>query len=247
MQKNMWDSPRALVDDYFSDTFESVVSLNLPLASASDYLRRVHKAQYIRPIREILSLAHAEKEKLLAPLVDFIASLDVSDPGVIADVFNKSKMKIKDDPEYGRIIEKIERYFNSLSPNQKFHVLNLATSKVLNTARSMRYSINRQITQVKNPSHFLLLDQIMYLVQESAIRLLTILRRTTKVSKITRSMETEFGLMLRALLRLEAVRRKRILLEEMMSDVSLLGLRTEPKHIVLREGMIKPILAALEG
>lgn len=97
--------------------------------------------------------------------------------------------------------------------------------------------ISEQI--IKNPLELVLLDQILYLIQEFSNVVLS------KLDKPREQRLHEIGVILVLTLKLEAVRRGRITIKDVEGDVALESIFIKPKHVMMTEEVSKSVLTVM--
>jgi hypothetical protein len=231
-------TPNLFLEDNFSDIYESITSINAPLISNRDFLRRTHRIMPLRNVDTILNFPHEEKERLLDLLVEYVLSLDVSNPASIVKAYDEIKKKLAHDSSVGKYFSNLTQSYESLSGREKIYVMKTALTKIKIKSDSIRLTICDQITKVKEPIELILLDQVFYLIREfSSISI-------SKLDKPSKGVESRLSSILVWTIKLEAVRRGKLSMKDMTGDVAMGAISIEPKHIKI-EKVAEPVLALL--
>lgn len=228
------------LDDHFSNIYENVLSLNVPIVSIPDFLRRIHRTSLLRYVHNVMDIPYHEKEKLLDPLIEYVLSLDVSNPEALEKATIDLKKRLENNPRYGRYFERLEKMFKSLTPRDQIYVLKMSITKTKTKVESIRFMVNDQIIKEKNPIELVLLDQILYSIQEFCDTLLSKLDNPKKKSR-----PNEIGIILSLMLKVEAVRRGKITMRSMEDDIALSSIFVRPKHVLITRDIAEPVLALL--
>lgn len=202
-----------ILEDHFSQIYENTLSINTPLVSTPDYLRRTRKGHIESQVRKVLSSSYEERKKILDPLVEYVMNLDLSNPQVMMGAIEDLKEKLEENPDYGSYFDRLEGTFKSLSPDEKRRVMRMSITNMQSNIHAIRHETNDQIMVEKDPYELILLDQILYTISGLFERTLSELDKE----------KTELNLLSPILvltLRLECVRRERISITDLEQDLS---------------------------
>jgi|GEM_PF-5147720 len=200
------------LNDFFSVLYESIVSLNNPIISARDYIRRLRKTYYVRDIDKILCLTDIEKEKMLNIMTDFVTSSDYTMSEMV-ESYSKIHNKITEDSEYGEIFKKLDTHMNSLKKQEKRLVLRSSFKKLYSQIQNMQSEINERIIEVENPSELLIISESLIVLEHTIDVILSKIKHKKSFSRYNIFLST-------LLMRFEAVRLKKMPIENLMNDLS---------------------------
>lgn len=152
-----------VLDDFMTEFFESIALTVQPVIGAVDYFRRVHRLHQIqKELGNISNLKVETRDKFLDLLSD-IVSVDVSniDP---EELKKKIENIISVIEEIKEIFEKLESVTNKLTVSDRYHILKQSLIRLNGRVTSIRDYIKPGIFEY--PNQLLILDQILYLIQE---------------------------------------------------------------------------------
>lgn len=152
-----------VLDDFMSEFFESITLTVQPVIGAVDYFRRAHILHQIqKELGNISNLKAETRDKFLDLLTD-IVSVDVSniDP---EDLKKKIENIISVIEEIKEIFEKLESVTNKLTISDRSHIIKQSLIRLNGRVTSIRDYIKPGIFEY--PNQLLVLDQILYLIQE---------------------------------------------------------------------------------
>lgn len=212
-----------VLDDHFSQIYENILSINAPLASTPDYLRRVRKSHVEKQVQKVLTPSYEERKKILDPLVEYVLSLDLSDAELLKGAIHDLKEKLEENPDFGRYFDRLKRTFQSFNPSEQKRVMKMSITKMQSNIETIRHVANDQIMEIKNPQKLILLDQILYTILSLFDETLSDLSKDkTKINKLSA--------ILVLTLKLEAVRRGEFLIADLEQDLSTATSLIPPKH-----------------
>lgn len=234
------DIAPTFLNDYSSHIYENILSLGIPIISTPDFLRVRRKITFLKHVQKIINIPYHEREKLLEPLVDYALQFDISNPDAMQKAYGDLTKKLKNNPQYGHYFERLDRMFDSLNFGEKLHILKMSITKIKTKVESMRLMISDKIINEKGTVKLVLLDQVLYSIQEFSDILLSKLARHKKKLQLV-----GMGMILVLTLKLEAVRRGKIPIESMEEDIALSSVFIRPKHILITKQVAEPVLALL--
>lgn len=208
-------SVNSILDDFISDIFESVTFVIQPVIGGFDSIKRTHKQYLIRrEIEEITNLSSENREKFLDSLTDIVS----------VDIYNMGPEGLKkriESIELGsealkETFEKLESFTNKLDNYERAYIVKHSLTRLNGKISSIRESIKSRIWDKKeDSSQLLILDQILFLIQE-----------LVKMLKNKDNPELWMRIVV-SLLRIEAFHRGKIPFNELDNDISELSTKIQ--------------------
>lgn len=210
-----YSSGVGLLNDFSSDIYRDTIRLYKPIVSGERIVKRTAADLSLVSIDKLIHLDDRDQEALLELFTDFVSVSYKGDWDLFVDRLNDW---IKKNHKFKELFDSLDTYFDKLDNYQKSRIIRLTVNKLSGEIESIRNEINdRLLFKESNKKELLLIDQILYLMQNALqkIKFGKSIKRNEQ-----KKIEKELGFSLYILLRLEAYRRGKITVDDLKDDLS---------------------------
>ncbi len=224
-------SYREVLDFYFDDIFNAILSFQKPLVSSYEFLRKKHIAYKFKKLIELKNLSESEKEKLISDFLDCLPE-------------RASLMAYSES--YGRIIEVfsthlgdaaglLEEINSVLTPREQEKIIKIQMQKNEGNITSVRKSLSEVILEAEGPEKVILIDQALALAEK-------LIEESLKEKDESKRLNYFLHLLI-LLLRIEGVKRGVTDYEVLYEDIAIISGELKTRLSEFPEGAALELIA----
>ncbi|GCC10199.1 hypothetical protein IPdc08_00222 [archaeon] len=222
-------SYREILDFYFDDIFNAILSFQKPLVSSYEFLRKKHMAYKYKKLIELKNLSESKKENLI---LDFLACLPER-ASVMA--YSESYDRIIEvfSTHLGDAAELLEEINSVITPQEQEKIIKIQMQKNEGIITSVRKSLSEVILEAEDPEKVILIDQALALAEK-------LIEESLKEKDEPRKLVYFLHLLI-LLLRIEGINRELTDYEVLYEDIAIISGELKVRLSEFPEGALELI------